>query len=253
MVSAFTRIVSVSIFLFLVFLGLQSRAESLNTRIYGGRVSTESDTVALLVEGQKGVKGLYICTGTFLTSTKFLTAKHCVAKNGFKSPKFVILTSPKGPAIQVKKIQKSSSLDLAILTVNPVKVVPAPIMLSRSVVVGEEIEFYGYGQDEKQKTAVERSASKFLKVGSGNLSNLDGAYYYFTNTTAGGACPGDSGGPLVALNSNNEVGVIGVANAVASKTKSNKCAVGNFARYTSVTQRAALTFIAANAPDAKVD
>ena len=148
---------------------------------------------------------------------------------------------------------KSSKVDLAIITFEAASVVPSPIMLSREILIGDQIEFYGYGQDQTQKTALERSEKNFLKYGSGNIRDRDNSFYYFKNTRAGGACHGDSGGPMIALNSNGEAGIIGVANAVKSRTRSQKCAAGNLARYTRINDGPGLSFIATYAPEALVN
>ena len=237
---------------FIFLNSMTANAQTVHGRIFGGGVSKSSKSISLLIEGQKGVRGIYVCSGSFLSTTKFLTAKHCVAKNGFRSPSFVILTSAGGTPIKVKRVQKSAALDLAILTVAPAKVNPIPLMLSRAVAIGDPIQFYGYGQDQTQKTAPERSAKTFLKYGSGNVLDIDAAFYYFQNSSSGGACHGDSGGPMVALNADGDAGIIGVANAILSKTNLNKCASGIYSRYTKVTERAALNFIAAFAPEAGV-
>ena len=225
-------------------------ASPINKRIFGGGISTASDSISLLLEGESGVKKLYLCSGAFITKTKFLTAKHCVAKNGFKSPKFIVITSGDGKPVRVKKVQKSPKLDLAILTLNSPVGNPLPIMISRRTEIGELIQFYGYGQDEAQKTAIERDASTFLKYGESTLGYIDQSYFYFKNSQNGGACHGDSGGPMLALNSNGEPGIIGVANSILSKNGSSKCAAGVIAAYTKVSEGAGLNFVATYAPEA---
>ena len=235
-----------------ILLSLPAYAEraKIAPRVYGGGKSNSTKVFSLLIESQSGRNVVFFCSGTFISSTRFLTAKHCLAKNGFSKPVFNLYRSKRGAAIRVKKKVSSPTDDVAVLTVAKVKVTPVPLMVSRSAQVGEVVNFYGYGKDEREQSALDPNARHYLKYGVAVVTKVSDKVISFINSDEGGLCHGDSGGPMLALNGDNQPGIIGVASYFRGP---NRCTAGNEGSYVNVQTPAVLNFILQNAPDAQLN
>jgi secreted trypsin-like serine protease len=220
-------------------------------RIYGGANSSATKSIGFLIQADRTHNYVSVCSGTFISATHFLTAKHCTANNGFNNPYFFIFNSNSGSSLRVLAKASSKTDDLAILTVRPSNVIPMPILLSHSPTAGDVVQIFGYGKDQYQKAAFEQGSKHFLKFGVVTLTNASRSILSFINSVNGGACHGDSGGPMISLNQHGQPGIIAVASY--GIVTSNRCTSGTKSSYVNLQSASALSFINAYAPEVLIN
>jgi secreted trypsin-like serine protease len=230
---------------------LAQNSSYLSERIYGGATSSATKSIGVLIEGDHVHNYVYMCSGTFISPTHFLSAKHCVANNGFKNPYFIIIDSNFSSSIKVIAKVSSRTDDLAILTTRPTNVSPVPILISHSPNIGDVVQIFGYGRDQYQKAAFEPGSSHLLKYGIADLTSTSPYILSFINSASGGACHGDSGGPMIAVNQDGRPGIVGIASYGQGNTTS--CAIGTKSSYVNLQSARALSFIDRWAPEAVVN
>lgn len=196
-------------------LGREGACNTLGLKIVGGEGcrAAGSPIAAILVDRGGGV--FQLCSGTLITGNQLLTAAHCfeppireaAAAVGFDV--YQISTWITHPAFAGEGAIAPS--DLAVVTLNrSVNVSPVSIVGSRSIQPGELITVFGYGTDEKGRTALDEKREETLKAGNMLVSDsLAGVFLAEFNATRSAVCSGDSGGPAVQI-VNGVAGVVGV-------------------------------------------
>ncbi len=204
--------------------------EEIASPIVGGTASDATqDSVVLVIHATAGSSTVEVCSGTLLTPTLVLTARHCVApvdpsvtctsdgialSGGAVSPDFaptdmfvyggsqradlgsVLSVAVQGSAILDDSATTLCNHDLALIVLS--RAVPgttfAPVRLSGDTSVGELTTIVGWGIDDSgslARTRQQRTNEPVLAVGPAVDIGLGSA----ERLIGKGACQGDSGGP----------------------------------------------------------
>ncbi len=193
-----------------------SRAE-----IVDGTLAPDEHSVVLV----KLVGGVGLCTGTFVSPTVVLTAKHCVQGAGLGRPHALgLLSIGVGRDVRntvdyrIRRVDTTPGTyrddglltgligqDVGVVTIRPdadgnlPDVAPMEMMREDpSALVGETFTFIGYGQ-----TPEGGSGTKYLTTGT--LNSIDANVLYSSMNI----CSGDSGGPMILEGSPRRI--VGVA------------------------------------------
>ena len=193
------------------FSGTTGRDPGISQAIVDGTRETGEEAVALV----KVVGGVNICSGTFISPTVVLTAKHCVQGSGADGPHpLAALSVGVGHQLsdtvdyRVRRIDTSPGtwssgglgfsgalmgVDVAVITIRPGRggTLPdvAPLQVYRNdprELVGDEMTFIGFGQ-----TPMGTSGQKFKTTGP--ITRVDEEILYSRRSI----CSGDSGGPMI--------------------------------------------------------
>lgn len=225
----------------------------LSTRIITGSECSENNSpVVEILLFQDDGRGA-ICSGTMLTSRTVLTAAHCF----FERPNRVVVTaagiSVDGttvnvhPDVRVDEANKAVFNDVAIITLASDVTLPTlPIVASRSVVAGDEIAIYGYGQTEEESDS--NSTSGRLRSGEMKVTEVNANFVDALFTGEGSnTCSGDSGGPAI-IEVNGQPGIA----AVTSSGAIVDCGAGDLSRFANVQGASILDFITRIVPNVGV-
>jgi hypothetical protein len=196
-------------------LGREGACNTLGLKIVGGEGcrASGSPIAAILVDRGGGV--LQLCSGSLITSSQLLSAAHCFsgtvveAAAAIGTGVFPIESWVIHPDFQ--RGGEFAPFDLAVVKLSgTVDVDTIPIIASRNVGVGELITAFGYGSDEKGRTALDEEREETLKAGNMIVSDsLSGVFLAAFNSTGSAVCSGDSGGPAIQV-VDGSPGIVGV-------------------------------------------
>lgn len=253
-----------------LFIPLSAIATPEIAEVYGGRsVTGQATRFPLIISQVSATKG-WLCSGTFITKRKILTAKHCVQPTN-TSAKVTVKIFQGHSFIKARSVKKASFDDIAIINVPLVNdASPLPIKLSNAPSSGEILEVFGYGLDEEQEDGYERS----LNAGKLSIQKLQSAlkeatvgintvvlarapgyarsslYVYVSNNGDGKPCQGDSGGGAI-LNASGVDQLIGVLSFGEVPVSGPVCVAQGISAYLSLHSSRVKNFLLANAKDAK--
>lgn len=180
-------------------------------RIAGGEQCQERPlAVAALVSN------LGYCTGTFITPRDVLTAAHCVPNAGSE-----LVVATRGFSARAVRTRihprfvpnSLSPYDVAVVTIGQdAPVNPAPVLLSRDVVNGEQAVAYGYGLDENGDDLADRveQGGYSLKATFLEVQDVNDQFIRTISNGEGDTCRGDSGGPILVENNDGDYGLVAV-------------------------------------------
>ena len=196
-------------------------AEAAQAIVDGTRAPDEEAVVLV-----KAVGGVGLCTGTFISPTVVLTAKHCVQPPGLEQPYALSLLSigvgadvDSSRDWRVRRVDTTPGSyrndgfltglvgeDVGVVTIRPngagelPDVTPIPVYREDpSSLVGTEFTYIGYGRTPEGGAGVKYETT-------GTLNNVDATVLYGSMNI----CSGDSGGPMI-LEGEGERHVVGVA------------------------------------------
>ncbi len=218
--------------------------------IHGTRVSPRNSPFVEL-RMRDAFPGEYLCSGTFITKKIVLTAAHCV--EGGVQQAFILFN---GRRYQARKFTIHPNYrengdtglldnDVALLFFSSnFAVTPEPVFLSKGVIVGTTVEFYGYGLDENERTSNLRKG----------LNTVEEIYIRHFNTLYMGdesnTCNGDSGGPaLIRARDSKGRTVRGIAGVISTGTE-GQCGAGDFAYFVKMKSASVASFLKKHAPGA---
>jgi len=180
--------------------------------VNGEKCGSVRGPIALLELQDQTGNLVSLCTGTFITTRKILTAAHCfmdIAGGTVRSGDFK--ASIIGVAIHPRFRDNASGLpyDVAVATIDKeINIAPLPLLASWAPSPGMVLTVMGYGVDEEGKVGTLRGISLVIY-------HSDRHYFYTQFLDAeGGLCLGDSGGPAVTLNYQGIPAVVGINHAV---------------------------------------
>lgn len=194
--------------------------------IVDGTPAPDEDAVVLV----KVVGGIGLCTGTFVSPSVVLTAKHCVQSEGMAEPfPTSLLSVGVGPRLgetvdyRVRRVDTTPGAyggglsgllgqDIATITIRPDRDGELPDVVPLSVrreppdeLVGQEVTFVGYGQQPDGTTGVKMKTTGTLSAVVGNVLR-----------SRSNICQGDSGGPMILEGDPRQI--VGVASFGRSAT-----------------------------------
>lgn len=222
------------------------------TKVSNGSTCSSPEQSAVVMLGLTDQSGQLsgLCSGTLITPTEVLTAAHCLDK---RLGIYDVYVDATGNYDFVKASEKhihpnwlrypGDAHDIGVVKLSSAINTrqTASLLISKDVNVGDKVDIYGYGLDEKDNAGR-------LKTGQMKISEIafNGALYAEYNDTGMSICSGDSGGPVTAIG-NDGVGIVGVNSAGSAEG----CLKNSVALFVTTQDSSNLSFITDMIPQAR--
>lgn len=235
----------------------------LDTKILNGTSCIEGSSPVVSLEltiDVDGVAQVGLCTGSMVTSDTVVTAAHCFESGevlevvatggpvGIGSQRSVASSVIVHPAYNVA-VDGTLKNDVAIVKLAaPLNLPTFPVIISHTLEEGDQLDIYGFGQDDDEKAG-------FLKSGSLHIDDIsqDNIFAVFDDTSSS-VCFGDSGGPATYdadVDGKSVVGLVGLTSTGQpdpDDENPSACQDGQLASFTNLLNPEVLNFLRDNVP-----
>lgn len=231
-------------------LGLEARAYS--SRIINGTecVNPNNAPVVRVVLNIDSFRGA-LCSGTFITPNKVLTAAHCFLDNPTSTIVSVGNTSSTRKDYRAVRVDihpnfangdRTLLRDVAVITLGENVSTPTlPILARVSLSSGDITSIFGYGIDENGNSNFNRLLSGEMRVSEVTVANIRADF----NGEGSNTCLGDSGGPIVYITDERAT----IAGLTSTGINAD-CTSGDQSYFTNIQDPEVLSFLSQVAPNA---
>lgn len=222
----------------------------LGERILNGTACDDSNSPVIELTVLFDDGNIATCSGSLLTSTKILTAAHCLVSTDEKANITSIAARVARQDVNISATAVHPGYlfpqnDVGIATLATAVSAPTlPVVMSRAIAPEDIISIFGYGVDDEKNAGALRSGQ--MKVTGVNSQSITAR---FLEDDGSSVCFGDSGGAAVLeFDDSKGVRVTGIV-GVTSYTV-DKCKQGEVSGFLNVQSNSASDFIFAQVPNA---